>query len=202
MASKNKSKQSSTSSNWMEWTDPQAIELKNRLMQKVGGDQFGESNDYLKGIMGAEINPYFEKYASTIRDESRLNTAGDLATQRSQYRMRPTASAQFAGDEAVSRNNLTRDNALYQALMQATDSQASRGLQAANMLAQNNAGNTQQMAALLEMLGIEQGVATSKSRSSSFDIGKVLGTVAAGAAGFMVGGPAGAAMTAMAAQNK
>lgn len=183
MGAKKQSKQSSTSYN--SWTTPEGQATLGGTQSAIlsgltaSQDTQGASNKYLQDtLQGGGMNPYLEQLMRGIRAENDVNTPSLLAQQRSQYRNTPFAAAQFGTDEALRRNAIGRDNALYGALVPAYESGAGRQLQAAGMGATMRSADIAQALQLLDLLKTQYGTATGKE--SSMDYGRLVGGLASG----------------------
>lgn len=186
-----KTKSSSTAYNM--WTSPEGEEVMQNTTGSILG-ALGNSNDvsghvskYVKDtVSGSGMNPYLENLMRGIRSESDINTPSLLAQQRSQYRNSPFAAAQFGTDEALRRNAIGRDNALYSALVPAYESGANRQLQAANLGSTMGNANIAQALQLMDLLKVQQ--ANSQSKEKSMDYAKMIAAVAGVVAAPFTGG--------------
>lgn len=183
MGAKKSSKQSSTSYNT--WTTPegqaQLAPTQNAVLEGLRGssDLAGTSKEYLTStLQGGGMNPYLEGLMRGIRAENDVNTPSLLAAQRSQYRNTPFATAQFGTDEALRRNAIGRDNALYSALVPAYESGANRQLQAAQLGNTSRSADIAQALQLLDLLKTSYGSGNSTERS--MDYGRLIGGLASG----------------------
>jgi hypothetical protein len=185
--SKKKSSSQSTQTN--SWSEPDEMGLRNALV-KSATDGFAESgggmNDadsFFRSLMQPDkINPYFEKYANSVRDMSSLKTNADLAKQRSNYRLRPSAAGNFAMDETVANNNTQRDSSLYNALMNQFNTQQSQGLDAGRLLSGNDATRQLQATNILDLLKDVQTNTSSTEKTGSN------GAIASAIAAYFTGG--------------
>ena len=194
-----KTKSSSTQSN--AWVTPEGQQvLDSSLTSILGGLQnsgeiHGAATNRLTSFMNdGGMNPYLEQAMRGIRAENDINTPALLAQQRSQYRNSPFAAAQFGTDEALRRNAIGRDNALYSALVPAYESGANRSLQAAGLGSTMRSADVAQALQLLDLL--KQQNTSSTSKTSGGDIGKLVGALAATVGTVMSGGTLGAALLA------
>lgn len=192
MGGKKKSSSQTTQSN--SWSEPDERGLRDALVKSAtegfsqSGGGMNDADSFFRSLLNPDkINPYFDKYASSIRDMSALKTNADLAKQRSQYRLRPSASGNFAMDETVANNNTQRDNSLYSALMNQFNTQQSQGLDAGRLLSGNDATRQLQATSILDLLKDTQSNTTSSEKTSASPA-KIAGAVASAIAAYFTGG--------------
>lgn len=192
MGGKKKSSSQTTQTN--NWSEPDERGLRDALVKSAtegfsqSGGGMNDADSFFRSLLNPDkINPYFDKYAAGIRDMSALKTNADLAKQRSQYRLRPSAAGNFAMDETVANNNTQRDNSLYSALMNQFNTQQSQGLDAGRLLSGNDATRQLQATSILDLLKDTQSNTTSSEKTSA-STAKIAGAVASAIAAYFTGG--------------
>lgn len=192
------SKKSKTSSQTVQsnnWSEPDEMNLRNLLVRDATtglekqGNGMDDADSFFRSLMNPDqMNPYFDKYAAGIRDLSSLKTNSDLAKQRSQYRLRPSAATNFAMDETVANNNTQRDNTLYQALMNQFNTNRTQGLDAGRLLSANSNMRSNNATTILDLLKDAQTNTNSTTKESGGTAAKIAGAVASAVAAYFTGG--------------
>ena len=95
------------------------------------------------------------------------------------------ATAQFGTDEALRLNQIGRDKALYEALLPSAESQASRQLQAAQLMRTGVSADQANALALLDLLSTKTG--TAKNSQSGLNIGQLVAGIGAGVGSILHG---------------
>lgn len=190
--SKKKTNSQTTQSN--SWSEPDEAGLRNALVKSAtdgfteSGGGMNDADSFFRSLMQPDrMNPYFDKYAAGIRDMSSLKTNADLAKQRSQYRLKPSAATNFAMDETVANNNTQRDNSLYNALMNQFNTQQSQGLDAGRLLSGNDATRQMQATNILDLLKDTHSNTSSTEKTGS-NSAKIAGAIASAVAAYFTGG--------------
>lgn len=192
------SEQRSTQKTFQEPTfnAPGAASLRDALTGAFGGflddqqtAQAQPSFDFFSKILQGQrpefnLSQPVQDQIETIRQQAEENLPDQLAQARSEFARAPQGRSNFAIDDTVVQNNLARDNAINQLLIDQFNRDIATQLDAASSFGNLAAQNRNQSLQLLDLLSGQRGRQESRSVSEQ-PLG--IGQIGAGLAGIGAG---------------